>query len=57
MGLIVVWIYSCTERFRAILIELMLMVSLSRAIFEEVLGSVGAAVDLRDVFDRLILDF
>ena len=57
MGLIVVWIYCCTERFRAILIELMLMVSLSRAIFEEVLGSVGAAVDLRDVFDRLILDF
>ena len=50
-------IYSCTERFGAILIESMLIVSLSRAVFEEVLGSVGAAVDLRDVLDRLILDF
>ena len=57
MGLIVVRIYSCTERFGAILIESMLIVSLSRAVFEEVLGSVGAAVDLRDVLDRLILDF
>ena len=57
MGLIVVRVYSCTERFRAILMESMLVVSLSRAVFEEVLGSVGATVDLRDVLDRLILDF
>ena len=57
MGLIVVRIYSCTERFRAVLMKLMLIVPLSSAVFEEVLGHVGAAIDLRDVLDRFILDF
>ena len=57
MGLIMVWVYSCTEMFRAVLIESVVIVSLNRAIFEQVLGGVGATVDLRNVLDCLILDF
>ena len=37
--------------------ESLLIESSSRAVFEEILGSVGAAVDLRDVLDCLIFDF
>ena len=56
MGLIVIWVYRCPEGFLASLIESVVFVSLSGAIFEEVLGGVGATVDLRDVLDCLVLD-
>ena len=57
MGSIGVSTYCCTERLRAMFMESLLIESPSRAVFEEVLGSVGAAVDLRDVLDCLIFDF
>ena len=56
MRFIVIGVYRCAKGFLASLIESVVMVSLSRAIFEEVLGGVGATVDLRDVLDSLLLD-
>ena len=57
MGLIAVWVYRCTKGFRASLIEKVVAVSLSCPIFEEVLGCVGATVDVGDVLHCLFLDF
>lgn len=57
MRLIVIWIYRCPKGSLASLIESVVMVSFSRAIFEEILGGVGATVDLRDVLDSLVLGF
>lgn len=54
--LVVVWVYGGTEGSRAVLMEFMVLESLSRPIFEEVLGGVGASVNLGDVLDCLILD-
>lgn len=56
MGLVAVRVYRCTEVFRAILMESVVLEFLSRPILEEVLGGVGAIVDLWDVLDCLILD-
>ena len=55
--LVVVQVYGGTEGSRTILIESVVIVSLIRPIFEEVLGGVGAIVDLGDILDCLVLDF
>lgn len=57
MGLIVVWVYRCTKGLRAILVESVVIVSLSRPIFEEILCGVRATVNLGDVSGRLVLNF
>lgn len=54
--LVVVLVYGGTEGFRAVLIESVVIKSLSRPIFEEVLSGVGAIVDLGNVLNCLILD-
>ncbi len=51
MWLIAIRVYGCTEVFRAILIEAVGSVSLSRPILEEVLSGMGATVDLGDVLN------
>lgn len=57
MGLIVIWFYICAEGFRTFLTEAVVIIALSGPIFEEVLGGVGATVDLGDVLDSLFLNF
>ena len=57
MGLIVIWVYRCTEGFCSALMESMVLQSLSRPIFEEILGGMGAIVYLGDVLDCLFLNF
>lgn len=56
MGLVVVGVYGGTEGFRASLMKTVLFESLNCPIFEEVLGGVGAIVNLGDVLDCLLLD-
>ena len=56
MGLVVVF-YSRAEGFRAILIESVLVISLNRAVFKQVLGSLGATVDLGDNCHCLFFNF
>ena len=55
MGLIV-FFYGSTERFRALLMEAQATPFLGRPILEEVLGDMGAAVDLGHVLDCLFVD-
>ena len=57
MRLIVVWVYRCTEGVPAILVESVVIISFRGPIFEEVLGGVGAIVDLGDISGSLVLDF
>lgn len=57
MGLIVIWVYRCTEGFCPILMESVVLQSLSRPILEEILGGMGAIVYLGDILDCLFLNF
>lgn len=56
VGSIAVRIYLCPKRCYAFLIESVVSVSLGCPILKEVLGRVGAAVDLGHILDCLVLD-
>ena len=55
--LIVIWVYEGTKRFCAHLMEFMAFELLSRPVCKEVLGGVGLTIYMRDILDRIFLDF